>query len=173
MKPQRFKRGDVVHIAKDLGPAMKHFDNDQDAIILGSHQDQFGGDKVDIWTVMLCDSGARSSWYHTNQLTFLRHGGEQEIQKVEALCSSRQNQERNIHWILANWSKIRLHTPDSTMEKLMELIGITNPYGFRGEELNYYFNAFCTYQMFDSVLSTGKMESLNQFLEQLGHPSAS
>jgi hypothetical protein len=43
---QKFKRGDKVHIAKDLWPSMPHFDNDRDAIIIGSYRDQYGGDNI-------------------------------------------------------------------------------------------------------------------------------
>jgi len=39
---QRYLRGMKVHVAKDMPPNMKHFENDYDAIIMGSYVDQFG-----------------------------------------------------------------------------------------------------------------------------------
>lgn len=100
---QKFKRGDVVHIAKDLGSSMAHFENDRDAIIMGSYRDQYGGENhVDDWTVMFCDTGVECSLYHTSQLTFLRHGGETEIEKVKLLRARRETSERDINWIVAN-----------------------------------------------------------------------
>lgn len=173
MKTQKFKRGDVVHIAKDLGPSMAHFENDRDAIIMGSYRDQYGGDNnIDDWTVMFCDTGGECSWYHTSQLTFLRHGGEVEIKKVKLMRARRETSERDINWILANWLNIREHTPGATMGKLMELIGITNPWGAHGEGITYYSNAMRTRQLLDPVLSTGELDKLNELLAQLGRPPA-
>ena len=173
MKAQRFKRGDVVHIVKDLGPSMAHFENDRDAIIIGSYRDLYGGeDNINDWTVMFCDTGCEVSWYHTSQLTFLRHGGEAEIEKVKLARDLRVTTERDINWILANWRSIREHPPGATMGKLMELVGITNPWGRNGEGITYYSNVARTCLLLDPALSTGELGKLNERLAQLGYPPA-
>ena len=41
---QKFKKGDMVRVAKDLGPYMSHFTGDCEAIVMGSYADLFGGD---------------------------------------------------------------------------------------------------------------------------------
>lgn len=171
MKKQKFKRGDLVHIAKDLGPYMSHFDNDCDAIILGSYRDQYGGeDNVDDWSVLFCDSGGECSWYHTNQLTFIKHVGDDGIKKVEFERSKKDATQQDIHWIVANWLQIRERVPGATMAKLMELVGITNPWGSRGEGVDYYANAMATHRLLDPALSTGNMDELNAILNKLGVP---
>jgi hypothetical protein len=83
-KDQKFKRGDLVHIAKDLGHSMSHFDNDIDVIILGSYADLCHGDASDIYkySVLTFNSGS-ISWYNESQLTFIEHVGEERIREVK------------------------------------------------------------------------------------------
>lgn len=39
----KFHKGDLVHVAADLGMSMDHFAKDIDAIVIGSYRDQYGG----------------------------------------------------------------------------------------------------------------------------------
>ena len=71
---QKFKRGNLVHIAKNLGSMMSHFENDKDVIIVGSYADQYGGSNTESYTVMFED-GNTSSWYEESQLTLINEGG--------------------------------------------------------------------------------------------------
>ena len=57
MTKQKYKRGNLVHIAKDLGDHMSHFTSDKDVIIVGSYADQYGGSDTDSYTVMFVDDG--------------------------------------------------------------------------------------------------------------------
>lgn len=161
---QKFIRGDIVHIAKDLGSSMDHFDNDKDAIIIGSYDDQFGGGDIDDYTVMFCESGCECSWYREHQLTLIRHAGEMEIHRIKDAKAERDAQYSNIDWILSNWTKIRKRVPGATMSKLMSMIGIDNPWGRNGEGFNYYRNSHTTFSFFDKVLSTGDESQLNELL---------
>lgn len=68
--PEKFVMGDLVHIAKDLGPSMSHFTSDCMAIVIGSYGDQYGGDDHDIYSLFLEGKGD-TSWYHAHQLTLL------------------------------------------------------------------------------------------------------
>lgn len=168
MRPnQKFKRGDVVHIAKDLGPCMTHFENDKDAIVLGSYRDQYGGDNTQDYTLMFCEDGNEVSWYEEHQLTFLRHGGEPEIEKVKLSRARRQSLESDPAWILANWLNIRGNPPGATMGVLMEWIGITNPWP-HGEGWELAENQLRAYRLLDSALETGELSKLNERLKQLG-----
>lgn len=95
MIKQKFHRGDLVHIAKDLGPSMAHFESDLDAIVIGSYRDLYGGDDVKSYSVMFPD-GSTCSWYHEHQLTFLRHVGEAGIERGKKVWSIHcQNAEAN------------------------------------------------------------------------------
>lgn len=69
---QKFQRGDRVHIAKDLGKHMSHFQNDVDAIILYSYHNMFGGEDRDNWCVYLLPNGGSCAWYKTEQLTKIK-----------------------------------------------------------------------------------------------------
>jgi len=160
---QKFKRGDVVHIAKDLGPSMSHFPADKDAIVMGSYRDRFGGSNVDSYTVMFCDTGGEWSWYHTHQLEFLRYGGEEEITQVKKSREAREKVEIDLEWIVSNWNDIREKPSGATMHELMRRIGIMNPWGSRGEGITYYSNARATFLLLDSVLSTGDLAKVEEF----------
>ncbi len=70
---QKFQTGDVVFIAKDLGPSMVHFESGQEATVVSSYYDQYGGDPVDDgkdYTLKLAD-GSHVSWYLEHQLTLV------------------------------------------------------------------------------------------------------
>ena len=164
MKKQKFKRGDKVRIAKNLGPTMSHFEADQDAIVLGSYRDQYGGDNTTSYTVLLCEDGNHVSWYHQRQLRFIRHVGEKGITKVMTARDKRNATESDLGWIVTNWPSIRTRTPGATMTELMRRVGITNPWGFRGEAFMWYRNAERTHQLLDPVLSTGDLEKVKKFL---------
>lgn len=161
---QKFKRGDKVHIAKDLGQCMAHFTKDRDAIIIGSYRDQYGGDDIDSWTVMFCDTGSKCSWYCTSQLTLIGNVGEDGIEAIEMARAKREDTETDFDWIVANWIGIREHPSGATMEKLMQMVGITNPWGSHGEGFVYHANMMATYNLLDPVLSTGDVEQVKSFL---------
>ncbi len=79
MNEQKFKRGDVVHIAADLGQSMSHFEKDEDVVILYSYADEYGGDDTKSYSVLFVKGGNEVSWYDEHQLTFMYHGGEEII----------------------------------------------------------------------------------------------
>ena len=72
---QTFQRGDWVRVAKDLGPSMRHFPADCEAIVVGSCKDRYGGGKREsqIYTLYLKEQG-QCSWYEENQLTLIEPG---------------------------------------------------------------------------------------------------
>jgi hypothetical protein len=45
-RPQKFNKGDVVWVAKDLGSTMSHFNNDCPAIVMYSYESEYGGGVV-------------------------------------------------------------------------------------------------------------------------------
>lgn len=86
--PQKFERGDWVHVAADLGSMMRHFENDCDAVVLGSYQDQYGGGNTKDYSLLIFPKspkhppfvdrskevmklGTANSWYEEWQLTKL------------------------------------------------------------------------------------------------------
>lgn len=94
---QKFRRGDLVRIAADLGPARRHFPADQDALVLGSYRDKFGNGREDSYALHLLPGG-NCSWYEEEHLTLVRHAGENAIRQAEgrapAIADHSPNQQR-------------------------------------------------------------------------------
>lgn len=164
MSKQKFNRGDVVHIAVDLGQSMSHFEKDKDVVILGSYADEFGGNNTRDYTVLFED-GNECAWYQEYQLTFLRYGGEELISEIKKTRNERNKVVSDLGWIVDNWKKIRKEgVPGATMVKLMSLIGITSPYGNHGEGIDYYNHTKYTTRCLDAILSTGDIGKVQQFI---------
>jgi hypothetical protein len=70
LRPQRFHRGDLVKIDDDLGEGMSHFPAGVEAIVIGSHDDRFGGGNTRDYTLHIKDRG-QCSWYHEHQLELI------------------------------------------------------------------------------------------------------
>lgn len=72
-----------MHIVRDLGPSMAHFEADVDAIIEGSYDDLYPGmsGNRDSFSVLLIDTDGLSScaWYHKDQMTLLCKGFTQKL----------------------------------------------------------------------------------------------
>jgi hypothetical protein len=170
MTQQKFRRGDLVHIAKDLGKCMSHFTADVDAIVIGSYADQFGrcSDRdYQSYTLMLLPSGGKTSWYEEHQLDFIRHVGEEGIAKVAAERDERCAKESQLDWIVANWATIRKSPSGASMGTLMKMIGIENPWGSHGEGVTYFSNAWATIGLLDEVLSTGDTLAVENYCRKI------
>lgn len=164
---QKFKRGDVVHIAANLGQSMSYFTKDKDVVILGSYADQFGGNNTKSYTVLFPDDGNEVSWYQENQLTFLRYGGEEFIIEIIEERRKREKVESDLQWIVDNWGNMRNNSiPSATLNKLMSLIGITNPWGNHGEGIDLYNHQKYTIKCLDSILLTGDIKKVKQFIAE-------
>ena len=72
---QKFFEGDLVRVAKDLGPTMFHFPCDQEAVVIGSYADKYGGrdeDHTREYAIYLLEHDDEVSWYWENQLELIR-----------------------------------------------------------------------------------------------------
>lgn len=68
---KKFAIGDIVRIAKDLGPSMSHFTSDADAVVMGTYGTEYGSGKVEIndsYGLYIRDEGY-CAWYSPQQLT--------------------------------------------------------------------------------------------------------
>lgn len=154
----KFKRGDVVRVADDLGPQMSHFRSGEDAVVMGSYRDQFGhGRGPDNYTVMFLD-GAEHSWYPACTLAILRHEDEVFIEGIKAAAKELEAVQSQLPWIVENWPGIREKgVPGASMATLMKGVGITDPWGPQGEGFCYHQNAQLTMALLDDVLKTGSV----------------
>ena len=67
---QKFPVGSRVHIAKDLGNSMSHFNSDCDATVEYVYAHAFGGSDVKSYSLIIDDYGS-VAWYHEWQLTLI------------------------------------------------------------------------------------------------------
>jgi hypothetical protein len=140
---QKFKAGDYVQIAKDLGPSMDHFRSDCDAIVIGSYRDQYGGSNDHSYTLYLRDSGP-CSWYEEEQLVLL------EPQRTDLLEVWKEQRERfdiqrsNLDWIFdpCNRDEMLNNPPTASIRGLAACLLITEDdlWGPHGEGITYWTN---------------------------------
>lgn len=134
---QMFHKGDLVHVAKDLGPMMSHFENDTDAIVIGSYKDQFGGDNVDSFTLHLEGRG-QASWYYGCQLTLLEKGRHDLLDAWQREEREKAERESNLSWIFNNGAAVMKSASGATVAALARCMGITNLWGSAGEGITLY-----------------------------------
>lgn len=141
---QKFHMGDLVQVAKDLGPTMTHFTADCQAIVIGSYADQYGGSNIDNYTLHLKGQG-HASWYHEHQLTLIESNRcdilkqwKDEEDAFDAKCS-------NLDWVFANWNNEfkGKSVPGPIVIALAACLGVSKArlWGFRGEGMTFYMNA--------------------------------
>ena len=137
---QKFQKGDLVHVAKDLGQSMSHFTNDIDAIVIGSYNDQYGGGDTTSYTLHLKGSG-QCSWYYEDQLELIERNRCDLLDAWEAEKEAERKQKSDIDWIFEHGPEVLKSAHGATIETLGRGVGITNLWGSHGEGLAYYENA--------------------------------
>ncbi len=87
-RKQKFKKGDLVRIAKNLGQSMSHFRSDCEAIVIGSYADRdtcqsaVDPNHFKEYTLFIEGVGT-SSWYKEDQLTLIKSGEHDLLEKQE------------------------------------------------------------------------------------------
>lgn len=80
---QKFFKGDLVRIAKDLGPSMSHFEKDCEAVVMYTYAEAYGPGRRNEtqYSLVLLPSGAQVSWYDEDQLTLIEGDGFMKLPK--------------------------------------------------------------------------------------------
>ena len=152
--PQTFQRGDLVRIAKDLGPFMRHFEADVEAIVLGSYAEQYGGADRDSYTVHIRGRGA-VSWYMANQLALVKRG---RLDLLEAWEAERQAEialKCDLDWIFAHGTDVLAKPHGASIAALARCFGLTDMWGPRGEGIDLHQNQHATLALAESFLLSG------------------
>jgi hypothetical protein len=149
---QKFMRGNLVHIAKDLGPHMSHFTNDVDAIIIGSYRDLYGGSSVGGYSVIFPDDGSAVSWYEEDQLTFIDQGGEHLIIEAQKIADARTKQITDLGWVVSNWNEECQNFSPATILFLFEKIGHETSFLRNGEYALLYSDWWGVLPFFDLLM---------------------
>lgn len=150
---QRFVRGDHVEAGPHPNwPDLR--DKAKRAIVIGSYKDQFGGSNTKSYTLLFENEG-KVSWFPEEILTFIEHVGEPRIKEWEQAIEDRRARQSDLEWIVKEWQNIREAPPGASLDALMKLIGINNPWGSHGEGFVWYANAQATLTVLDPILSRG------------------
>ena len=81
MPKQKYPKGTLVQIDKDLGSSMSHFPSEIQAVVIGTYSQLCGGDDVDSYAICHARS-TYTSWYHEHQLTKIggQGAGRQQVE---------------------------------------------------------------------------------------------
>lgn len=163
MKPeQQFQVGDLVHVAKDLGPSMSHFTADVDAIVIGSYADQYGGTNTDSYTLHLKGRG-QSSWYYGKQLTLIEKNRAELLELWEKEAEEQRQVEDDLYWIFSHGEEVLKSASGATVAALAKCFGLTDLWGARGEGITYYARSLWTLQLAEPYLRARDREGYLEF----------
>jgi hypothetical protein len=168
---QKFHRGDLVHVVKDLGSSMSsHFTADVDAIVIGSYNDKYGGGNTQDYTLHLKGSG-QCSWYHESQLELLERNRSDILTAWEAEREAERAQQSDIDWIFDNGPDLLVAAPAASVATLAAGVGITNLWGSHGEGLSYYENSMRVIALARPYLQTKNKEGWLALCEKMRLPT--
>ena len=163
---QKFHKGDLVRIAKDLGRGMSHFTSDVDAIVIGSYSDEYGGDNTSSYTLHLKGSG-KCSWYKEHQLSLIEHNRmdilKQWEDEEEAECKLKSDRD----WIFTHGEDVLKSTYDASVQALASCFGLDNLWGSRGEGFVWYQNAMQTMEIAKPFLEGGDKDGWLKLCEKI------
>ena len=128
---QKFKRGNLVYIAKDLGPLMSHFTSGVNAIVVYSYAEQYGGENISSYSVMFLDDGNLSSWYHESQLTLVEEGGEHLFEIAQENRKKVSEKNKDISYILSQLDEGNFGSESILF--LFDMLGYQSSFNRNGE----------------------------------------
>lgn len=140
---QKYKHGDLVRVAKDLGSMMRHFKADCDAIVIGSYADKYNGSNTSSYTLHFKGSG-RSSWYNEHQLTLIESGCAGLLDEWKSEEEAERKQASEIDWIFENGPVVLKSAHGASISTLARCFGLIDLWGPHGEGFVYYQNAHMT-----------------------------
>lgn len=168
---EKFRHGDVVRIAKNLGSSMEHFTGKGTrAVVLGSYRDLYGGSgesNTKKYSLFIEGQG-KCSWYYESQLTFIEHNPAL-MDTWEDQIAARQRDESDLKWIKKNWKTLRGQCSSTTILALFDAFGYQSSFSRNGE---YYCLWEDWVRMFPIIDTTIKCRSLKA-LRALQKSSAS
>jgi hypothetical protein len=153
-KMQKFNKGDHVMVAKDLGSTMSHFQNDCEAIVIGSYADEYGGDNVTSYTLHIKGSG-KCSWYKEHQLELINRNCLDLLEQWETERRKEADIKSNLDWIFDNGKDVLKGAHGASVASLARCFGLDNLWGSRGEGFTYFSNSLLTLQMAKPYLESG------------------
>lgn len=133
---QKFHYGDLVQVAKDLGPSMAHFTSDCRAIVIASYHDKYGGSCTDHQYTLFLEGRGESSWYYEEQLTLLSPCSADTLALLSAWRDQEEaavRQHQDLRWIGAHWNELVQATSSTTILKILDELNIDTAFHRNGE----------------------------------------
>lgn len=160
MSEQKFKYGDLVMIAKDLGKHMSHFTSNCPAIVLYSYFDKYGGcdDKNKKQYGIFIDGSGRHTWYYEHQLTLVESNRSDLLEKWQYAIDEHIKQTSNIDWIFKNGKEVFEKGCGESLHTLYFMLGGGSLWGARGQAYTYYRNSVYTLSLVEPFLKSGDKE---------------
>lgn len=153
MIKQKFNRGDLVHVAKDLGECMSHFTADVDAIVLYSYGDEYGEPgSGGGYGLHLKDHG-QCAWYEENQLALIDRNRSDLLEQWKREEKELQDKQSDLDWVFSNYDPKGM--PGCSIQALADCLDIGSLWGSRGEGVDYHFNALTILGLAEPYLETG------------------
>lgn len=131
MSNQKFQRGNLVYISKDLGEMMGHFKCDRNAIIRYSYCDKYSSSTTDHSYSVMFEDGSTSAWYEEDKLTFVEEGGEHLLEKARAVFDEEVKQLKDFNYIVPNLDKEEISS--ETILFLFDKLGFKTSFHDNGE----------------------------------------
>lgn len=148
MLKQKFRRGNLVRINKDLGMSKAHFESDCLAIILGSSADIYDTPNIYEYKVMFPSTGSTSAWYDQCDLTLIEEGGETLIE--EAVENKLKREAKNT---------LKNKNLDGLSER--EIVQLLHLIGYEYSRGNNYFAFWEEVKpVFEEIMSPNSVEVL-------------
>ncbi len=161
---QKYKNGDHVMVAKDLGASMRHFDCDCEAIVMGSYADKYGGTNTSSYTIYMQGRGS-VSWYDETQLNLIHADKLDLLKEWTDADKLKSDMESNIDWIFSHGKEVLVHASEASVTTLADGLGI-NLWGSRGEGIVYYENALSTLELAKPFLLSGDKDGWLKYITE-------
>ena len=166
-KMQKYHKGDLVRVAKDLGALMAHFPSDRDAIVEHSYNDEYGGGEEQSHDYCVYFKGEGGvSWYKEHQLELLEPNRLDLLKTWEDEVNAENTQKSDLDWIFENGKDIVSAFPGyhgSTTSALGKCIGIDNMWGSHGEGFVFHENSIRVLRLVEPFLITGDKQGWLDF----------
>lgn len=145
---QKFHHGDLVQVAKDLGPYMSHFQSDCRAIVQYSYNDRYDGKNVskeyenesDISYSLWLEGMGSCCWYRQNQLTLIETNQTDLLAQWEKEHEDKRIKESDLDYIFSFKDPFRL--THNSLQALADVMEIGSLWGPRGEGIDLVRNLY-------------------------------
>lgn len=162
---QKFKRGNKVKIlfghpiwgGKEGISDMCPQEVGQEALIIGSYADQFGGNDREIYTIIFCETGDEESWKSEKQLEFIDEGGEHLIAEAKAKRELISKNNTDLTQIVKTWEEKKGRLSSETIVFLFGKVGFESAFHRNGEFYILFLDWIELHPLFD-VIMTAKIE---------------